>query len=106
MSAAKISVSILVPLLLAACSSDRLTRSSPQPVAVRAPVAAQADNKVWARIDGQRMSGNPALLKRGQTDLAECRVQSAASPGAQVYDLAALSECMGRRGYKEISANG
>ena len=87
-------------LVLSGCN----TRGpAPAPMAAApAPSPTGADNKVWARVDGQRMSGNPALTRQGQADLAECRQQAAVSPGATVYQLRILNECMDRRGYKEI----
>ncbi|MDB5569467.1 MAG: hypothetical protein JWN93_650 [Hyphomicrobiales bacterium] len=87
-------------LALSACGS----RSVPT-FRTSAPAATgQADNKVWARNDGQRMSGNPALLQQGKSDLAECRTLSEVGVRSGKYDLQALSECMGRRGYREVSA--
>ena len=58
-------------------------------------------NKVWARTDGQRMAGNPALFKKGQTDLQECR-QLASTGEPNQYDLVTLNSCMTERGYMEI----
>lgn len=85
-------------LLVSGCN----TRAPAPPPVAAAPSPTGSDNKVWARVDGQRMAGNPALTRQGQSDLKECREQSAVSPGATVYQLRILNECMERRGYKEI----
>jgi hypothetical protein len=45
----------------------------------------------WARKDGQRMSGNPALLEKGITDKATCN--SIALHG-DAFDFNAFSACM------------
>ncbi len=87
-------------LILAGCGS----RTAPG-FGTRAPiVSGQSDNKVWARLDGQRMSGNPTLLQQGKSDLAECRNVSEVGVRSGKYDLQALSECMSRRGYREVNA--
>jgi hypothetical protein len=50
----------------------------------------------WARKDGQRMSGNPALLEKGLRDKASC--SELASHGDAV-DFDTFSSCMDRYGY-------
>lgn len=90
-------LSLVAVATLAGCSRG------PAPAVATAPVAGQSDNKAWARIDGRRMAGNPALTRQGQADLTACRTESAVNPAAKLYDLPALEACMQRRGYKEIS---
>lgn len=78
-------------LSVAACSP----RTPPaQPVA-------PTTNKVWARADGQRMAGNPALTRQGQTDLTQCRALASVGSAPGQYDLMILNGCMTSRGYVE-----
>ncbi len=95
MRIAPLALAVVLPLAagLAACVSAPAPR--PQPTVGEMP-----SNKVWARADGQRMAGNPALLKKGQTDLNECR-QQAATGEANKYVLDVLNSCMTDRGYVE-----
>lgn len=82
---------VLGAILLAGCSA---TDRSSRPVAVAA--APSAPSYVWARNDGQRMSGNPELLAQGRADQEQCRV-SATSGGA--LNQSAFVSCMQARGY-------
>jgi hypothetical protein len=84
-------VSLGAALLVSAC-----TPRTP-PVVAQAPAA----NKVWARADGQRMAGNPALTRQGQTDLTQCRALAAVGSAPGQYDLMILNGCMTSRGYVE-----
>jgi len=93
---------IFATAVIAAALSGCARAPAPAPAAASASPG-QADNKAWARIDGRRMAGNPALTRQGQSDLSTCRAESAVSPGARMYDLPALEACMQRRGYREIS---
>ena len=64
-------------------------------------IGASPSNKVWARADGQRMSGNPALMRQGQADLTQCRALAAVEGREGQYDLRVLNGCMTARGYVE-----
>jgi len=57
---------------------------------------AQASNIIWARKDGQRMSGNPALFQQGNQDKSLCE-QRASQTGA--LDFSVFSACMEEKGY-------
>ena len=86
-------LALLAALPLAACVT------SPPPAPPR-QVGEVAANKIWARTDGQRMAGNAALYKKGQTDLRECREQAATGePNKYMIDV--LNACMTQRGYEE-----
>jgi hypothetical protein len=83
-------------LLLSACAPT--TRQS---VATQVAAAPPAENYVWARNDGRRMSENPDLLRQGQADQAACRA-SASSGGT--LSLTAFTSCMESRGYSRRRA--
>ena len=86
-------------LIAAACVTFAIggcvPRQPPKPVEV-AP-----SNKVWARADGQRMAGNPALTRQGQADLQQCRALASINAAEAQYDLKILNGCMTSRGYVE-----
>ena len=82
-------------LTLAVALGGCVSKATPKPVATAAPA-----NKVWARADGTRMSGNPALMRQGQADLAQCRALAHIGTADQ-YDLMILNGCMTSRGYVE-----
>lgn len=81
----------VISLALAGCVSKAPPRT------IGAPPA----NKVWARADGMRMSGNPALMRQGQADLAQCRALANVGGQDGQYDLKILNGCMTTRGYVE-----
>jgi hypothetical protein len=83
-------------ILLSACAPNTRQSAAPQ-VAVAPP----AENYVWARNDGRRMSENPDLLRQGQIDQAACRA-SASSGGT--LSLPAFTSCMESRGYSRRRA--
>jgi hypothetical protein len=62
--------------------------------------AAQASNIIWARKDGQRMTGNPALFQQGNQDKSLCE-QRASQTGT--IDMAAFNACTDEKGYYRIS---
>jgi hypothetical protein len=62
---------------------------------------APPSNKVWARADGQRMAGNPALTRQGQADLQQCRTLASVNAKEAQYDIKLLNGCMTSRGYVE-----
>jgi len=74
-----------------------MDRGSPLAYAARntqfAPVT---ETYVWARNDGQRMSGNPALLRHGQKDQAACRDEAYSG---SALNRNAFAYCMQKRGY-------
>jgi hypothetical protein len=81
----------LVFMCLAGCIGHQQT---PTP-----PVVAQANPPpgiTWARKDGQRMSGNPALFKQGNEDKSLCE-QRASQTGT--LDFTVFSDCMDEKGY-------
>ncbi len=82
-------VSILV--VLAACVSA--PRQAPGPVYGTIP-----PDKVWARVDGQVMARNPALLAQGKADLAACNAR-AATDEPNRFNLTEMNACMSSRGY-------
>jgi hypothetical protein len=86
----------LACLALTACSG-RIDRGNPF-AASTPPIsfAASPTPYVWARNDGRRMSGNPALLSQGQKDQSKCR-EEAATGGASSSHV--FAQCMQRRGY-------
>lgn len=88
---------ITVSALLAACSGpiDRGRQVGAQ-AAGPAPSAPAAENYVWARNDGRRMSENPELLRQGQADQAACR---ASASGGGSLNMPAFISCMEARGY-------
>jgi hypothetical protein len=79
----KITTALLV-VALAGCVSQQSAYGPPPP------------GIEWARKDGQRMSGNPALLEKGIRDKASC--SELASRGDAV-DFDTFSACMDRNGY-------
>jgi hypothetical protein len=83
-------------VLLSACAPT--ARQSVEPQVAAAP---PAENYVWARNDGRRMSENPELLRQGQTDQAACR---ASASGGGTLNLAAFTSCMEARGYSRRRA--
>ena len=92
----KFFASCLVSLMLTACAG-RIDRGTPFSNSARyVSVAASPSPYVWARNDGQRMAGNPALLRQGQKDQAHCRDEAATS-GALNHNV--FAQCMQRRGY-------
>lgn len=78
-------------LIVAACVPKQPPRA----------IGAPPSNKVWARADGQRMAGNPALTRQGQADLQQCRALAAIDGKDGQYDLKVLNGCMTSRGYVE-----
>lgn len=80
-----------VALLSAACVPSKPSAS----------IGAQPSNKVWARADGQRMKGNPGLMKQGEADLQQCRALASVDGRNNHYDLKVLNGCMTSRGYIE-----
>ena len=74
----------------------------PQSMVTTAAVAPEA-GYVWARNDGQRMSGNPELLSKGHADQERCR-RVATAAGA--LDQAAFIRCMEASGYSHRAAGG
>lgn len=64
-------------------------------------IGVQPSNKIWARADGQRMSGNPGLMRQGQADLTQCRALASVGGKDGHYDLKILNGCMTSRGYVE-----
>jgi len=82
---------VVISLALAGCVSKA------PPRVVGTPPA----NKVWARADGVRMSSNPALMRQGQADLAQCRALANVGVQDGQYDLKILNGCMTSRGYVE-----
>jgi hypothetical protein len=87
---------VLACLALTACSG-RIDRGNPFAVSARNVSYAPAPTPyVWARNDGRRMSGNPALLSQGQKDQAQCR-DVAATGGALKSNV--FAQCMQQRGY-------
>ena len=74
-----------------------------EPLAPAAPSAAATitpanDPYTWARVDGQRMSGNPLLMKRGQEDRQACYTASAGAVNMDVY-----VKCMRSKGYVQLT---
>jgi hypothetical protein len=80
--------------LLSACSP---TSGAGPSASVETGAATSSDNYVWARSDGQRMSTNPKLLRKGQADQARCRENASTRPGA--LDMPTFSRCMEASGY-------
>jgi len=80
-----------IALAAAACAPKQLPRT----------IGAAPTNKVWARADGLRMAGNPALTRQGQTDLQQCRSLATIDGKEGQYDLKILNGCMTSRGYIE-----
>jgi hypothetical protein len=79
----------LVFMCLSGCvEHDRTT----PPAAANAP----PQGVTWARKDGQRMSGNPALFQQGNQDKSLCE-QRASQTGA--LDFSVFSACMEEKGY-------
>ncbi len=83
-------------VLVSAFALGGCVASKPQRVIGAAPT-----NKVWARADGQRMSGNAALMRQGQADLTQCRALASVDGREGQYDLRILNGCMTSRGYVE-----
>ncbi len=75
-----------------------------EPSAPGAPATATAslnpanDPYTWARVDGQRMSGNPLLMKQGQEDRQTCYTASADAVNIEVY-----VKCMRSKGYVQLT---
>ncbi|MBX9739945.1 MAG: hypothetical protein K2X62_07735 [Beijerinckiaceae bacterium] len=93
----------LVAGSLAACSSRTDSRASLGPQVAEAPRAAAAapQNYVWARNDGQRMSGNPQLMAKGQADKTRCEGGATTAAG---FDMQAFIRCMEASGYSRRDA--
>ena len=97
----RLMVGCLAALALAACAG-RIDRSNPLAYAAQpVPFAPAQSSYVWARNDGQRMSGNPALLRQGQKDQAQCRDQANSGDASKSNVFA---QCMQRRGYFQRQA--
>jgi hypothetical protein len=86
-----LALALLSPAL-AGCMSDRFGAPAQAPRSYPPP----SPNPIWARADGQRMAGNPALLAKGQQDRSECQDRASASGE---LDFQAFSACMYGRGY-------
>ncbi len=98
----KLIAGFLACLALTACAG-RVDRGNPFASSARQVQSAPAvESYVWARNDGQRMSANPALLRQGQKDQAECRDQ-ATSGGT--LNRNAFVQCMQKRGYSQRPAS-
>ncbi len=67
------------------------------PVAAAAPITPANDPYTWARVDGQRMSGNPLLMKQGLDDRQACYAASASGANADAY-----AKCMRSKGYTQL----
>lgn len=88
--------SCLVCLGLTACAG-RVDRGNALAYAARnTQLVPVTETYVWARNDGRRMSGNPALLRQGQKDQAYCRDE--ATKG-RTHHHNIFAQCMQRRGY-------
>jgi len=86
----------LTCLALTACAGP-MDRGNPLAYAARnGPSSSPQESYVWARNDGRRMSGNPALLRQGQKDQAECRHQASLS---SAVNRNVFAPCMQKRGY-------
>jgi hypothetical protein len=68
------------------------------PVAGGAPITPANDPYTWARVDGQRMAGNPLLMKQGQDDRQACYAASASAASADAY-----AKCMRSKGYTQLT---
>jgi len=79
-------VTAVTALTLAGCQTDNNTIASLQP----------SRSIIWARKDGQRMSGDAALLQQGVRDKGLCEVE-ASKLGALDFNFFSL--CMDKRGY-------
>jgi len=94
---------VLVPALLAlsACVPPSTSNRPVAPVA--AVIAPSSEDILWARKDGQRMSGNPVLFERGSRDKQACEAEASAS-GA--LDFPIFASCMDRAGYMQMRRSG
>ena len=68
------------------------------PVAGGPAITPATDPYTWARVDGQRMSGNPLLMKQGQEDRQACYAASASGVNADAY-----VRCMRSKGYTQLT---
>jgi hypothetical protein len=68
------------------------------PAVASTPINPANDPYTWARVDGQRMSGNPLLMKQGQDDRQACYTASASGLNADIY-----VKCMRSKGYTQLT---
>ena len=68
------------------------------PVVAAAPISPANDPYTWARVDGQRMSGTPLLMKQGQDDRQSCYTASASGANVDLY-----AKCMRSKGYVQLT---
>ena len=66
--------------------------------ALATPINPANDPFTWARVDGQRMSGNPLLMKQGQEDRQACYTASAGAMNMDIY-----VKCMRSKGYVQLT---
>ena len=71
---------------------------APATPSAAAPITPANDPYTWARVDGQRMSGNPLLMKQGQEDRQACYTASAGAVNMDVY-----VRCMRSKGYVQLT---
>jgi len=79
---------------LSGCASER-GRAVTSP-GMQAANPSSNSGIIWARKDGQRMSGNAALFEQGQRDKQSCEL-SASQTGT--LDFSVFSACMDEKGY-------
>lgn len=94
----------LVPALtlaLSGCVSSPPARP-PAPMAGLQP-GTPADEILWARKDGLRMSGNPALFEQGTQDKQRCAAEASLSGALNFPQFAA---CMDAAGYVQMRRRG
>jgi hypothetical protein len=72
--------------------------AAPAPTVASAPINPANDPYTWARVDGQRMSGNPLLMKQGQDDRQACYTASASGMNVDLY-----TRCMRSKGYVQLT---
>ena len=77
---------------------EPLPPAAPAPAAAAAPLTPANDPYTWARVDGQRMSGNPLLMKQGQEDRQACYTASASATNIEIY-----VKCMRSKGYVQLT---
>ena len=68
------------------------------PAVAAVPINPANDPYTWARVDGQRMSGNPLLMKQGQDDRQACYAASASGANVDLY-----TRCMRSKGYTQLT---
>ena len=68
------------------------------PAVAATPINPANDPYTWARVDGQRMSGNPLLMKQGQDDRQACYTASASGLNEDIY-----VRCMRSKGYTQLT---